>query len=572
MASPPARAHVLCSVTLTALHLCLIQPVTALGAWPTNPAQNVPICTAPGNQVEPHLVTDGENGAIIVWTDMRDSSVTRADIYGQRVLSNGSVDPAWPVGGRAIATSISSDFGPRIVSDGDGGAIVVWSSSGNVYAHHLLSNGDLDPAWSVVPVCTATANQFFPRLISDGSGGAIVAWEDGRGVNWDIYAQHLRSNGTVDPVWPLNGRAVITGSAWQTRARLVSDGAGGAIIAASDDSIFVHHVRSTGTLDPAWPPGGVCFPVTLLGPHEEDPDIVSDGSGGAILTWRELSGSSLAQHILASGSIDPSWPSSGVMFAPSSGIPNLEHTVSDGAGGALVTWWANNDVYAQRILAGGSVDPSWHGPVRLTAAYDVQSNPKAVDDESGGVFVAWLDHRNDPTGQTLVTDIYGQRVLLSGDRPAGWPSDGLPVCSAPDNQNSVEATADGEGLICVWQDGRSGTGFDIYAQRIPISGLVTDIPVSVSPPVESMMSASPNPVQSVAEIRLSVPEGRASVTIYDCLGRRIRNLHQGVLSAGRHVLIWDGSDDIGRRQSNGVYFVFLETPGGHVTQRMVLLH
>ncbi|HTP80635.1 MAG TPA: hypothetical protein VMM57_09550, partial [Bacteroidota bacterium] len=90
------------------------------------------------------------------------------------------------------------------------------------------------------------------------------------------------------------------------------------------------------------------------------PTIVSDGSGGAIITWQDLrSGNDFdiyAQYINAAGT--PQWPSNGVAICTATGDQASPTIVSDGSGGAIITWQdergANYDIYAQRINAAGT--------------------------------------------------------------------------------------------------------------------------------------------------------------------------------------------------------------------------
>src|SRR6185436_4474041 len=75
------------------------------------------------------------------------------------------------------------------------------------------------PAWPAhgLAVCAAVGIQRVPVLCSDGSTGAIVTWCDRRtpANENDIYAQHIRVNGTVDPAWPVNGMTVVARAAQQ---------------------------------------------------------------------------------------------------------------------------------------------------------------------------------------------------------------------------------------------------------------------------------------------------------------------------------------------------------------------
>jgi hypothetical protein len=50
-----------------------------------------------------------------------------------------------------------------------------------------------------VPLCTTGGQRYYPVSVSDGSGGAIVIWVDNRYNNWDIYAQRVNAAGV--PQW-----------------------------------------------------------------------------------------------------------------------------------------------------------------------------------------------------------------------------------------------------------------------------------------------------------------------------------------------------------------------------------
>src|SRR5205085_6163653 len=87
----------------------------------------------------------------------------------------------------------------------------------------------------------------------------------------------------------------------------------------------------------------------------------------------------------------------------------------------------------------------------------------AASDGEGGVIVAWVDTRNG-----VDRDVYAQRVLATNVVDSRWPVNGAPVCIAPGVQINPSVVADEYGgAIIAWYDNRnSGTGYDIYAQRI----------------------------------------------------------------------------------------------------------
>src|SRR5204863_2258835 len=107
----------------------------------------------------------------------------------------------------------------------------------------------------------------------------------------DIYVQHVLASGTVDPDWPNDGRSVCTIPSHHLSAMILADGAGGVFVAWSDDrsgtgfDIYAQHVLANGGIDPSWPTDGraVC-----TAPYDQWNDVItSDGSGAAIIAWAD---------------------------------------------------------------------------------------------------------------------------------------------------------------------------------------------------------------------------------------------------------------------------------------------
>ncbi|HEX7880170.1 MAG TPA: T9SS type A sorting domain-containing protein, partial [Candidatus Eisenbacteria bacterium] len=122
------------------------------------------------------------------------------------LLADGTIDSTWPVGGRSMGSMpIGSQSwpGPRMVADGSGGTIIAWTGRGwdHIYAQRVLSDGTLDPAWPPATGTTVSAgpNKYDPMSVPDGSGGAIITWYESRpgGNGLDICAQRVRSDGRL---------------------------------------------------------------------------------------------------------------------------------------------------------------------------------------------------------------------------------------------------------------------------------------------------------------------------------------------------------------------------------------
>src|SRR5262245_47466775 len=118
---------------------------------------NTPVCIAPFDQAPPVAVPDGSGGFIAVWSDFRSGEL---DIFAQKI--NAGSAPVWPEDG--------------------------------------------------VPICKYTGAQTNPKVLSDGAGGAFVVWEDARNgaTNLDIYAQRVNSFGV--PQWTAGG-VLVCGAA-----------------------------------------------------------------------------------------------------------------------------------------------------------------------------------------------------------------------------------------------------------------------------------------------------------------------------------------------------------------------
>ncbi len=82
----------------------------------------------------------------------------------------------------------------------------------------------------------------------------------------------------------------------------------------------------------------------------------------------------------------------------------------------------------------------------------------------------------------------------------------------------------------------------------------------------------PNPFNPTTTIPVVLP-GRmdVSLTIYNVLGQQVNTLHRGSLNAGRHLFVWDGRDLKGAQVSSGVYVYKLESAGGGLSQKRMLL-
>ncbi|MEK9136324.1 MAG: T9SS type A sorting domain-containing protein, partial [Bacteroidota bacterium] len=285
----------------------------------------------------------------------------------------------------------------------------------------------------------------------------------------------------------------------QAYPNLVSDGVGGAIITWRDSrnyavtgvDIYAQRVDSAGNI--LWTTNGVAV-CTATG-NQMDPIITSDGASGAIIAWMDSRGTYTnvyMQRLNASGV--PQWAANGVGYlfsANSRWLGGRAPIVSDGASGAIIVW--EDDYYGPSDFDLRALRITAAGTFAwgtwICGALGNQFFPVLASDGSGGAIIAWQDYRYGD----LDPDIYAQRVNASG--VVQWVGNGQYICGALTRQEAPEITGDSfGGATITWHDYRNyGTsGVDIYAQRVDEWGAAQWTPHGI--PISTASNAQQNPM------------------------------------------------------------------------------
>lgn len=103
----------------------------------------------------------------------------------------------------------------------------------------------------------------------------------------------------------------------------------------------------------------------------------------------------------------------------------------------------------------------------------------------------------------------------------------------------------------------------------------TPLTVTVKAPATWQLAQNfPNPFNPATTIVYQIPEsaaGRVALTIYDLLGRHVRQLVLGEAKAGYHRIEWDGRDDQGLMSGSGVYMYILSGGERQIVRKMIKL-
>lgn len=552
--------------------------------WSTDPGVNNAISTFDNDQYDPWIVSDGSGGAIITWTDNR-NGVDSNDIYAQRVDANGVVQ--WTTDGVVISAANNRQTSPLSISDGSGGAIITWLDERNgswfdIYTQRINANGVVQWEANGVAISTVINWQWLHNIVSDGSGGAIIIWTDYRNGrdSADIYAQRINAEGIVQ--WATNGVAVTNISGRQSGGWTISDGSGGAIIVWGDSRIdpllsdlYAQRINSDGIVQ--WQSDGV--EISTANGNERLPRIINDVQGGAIITWTDdRDGEDVeniyTQRINAGGTVQ--WNVNGVAITTTSVNQSNSQSVSDGSGGAIITWedernGSGDDIYAQRINASGVVQWTADG-VAISTESDYQLIPWIISDGDGGAIITWEDSRFG----IFSSDVYAQRVNFAG--VIQWAQNGVPISTANNGQGYPLSVGDGQGgaIIC-WPDGRNGINADIYAQRVDASGnlgSLTSVENEVVPLGFALKQNYPNPFNPSTTINYKLQNNAyVSLTVFDILGNQIASLINKTQLAGEYNFTFDARLAEGQASSlsSGIYYYKLQAGTQSQTKKMILV-
>ncbi len=472
------RRLLLLGFALSVLALCV--PHDAAAVWSALGTQ-LPSNIMGGAQVS--AVLDGSGGAIYaLWTYNQQTG--EQDIGAQRIDAEGNV--LWGASGVVVCAAAGNQAAPVIATDMAGGAIIAWndlrSGSTRTYVQRIDSNGNvLWTADGVAIECDSTS-LYDPRIVSDGAGGAIVACIASRSSS-DLLAQRFDASGNA--LWAAGGVPICAATNQQNTLRAVSDGSHGVIAVWQDRrtnvyDIYAQRIDASGAA--RWTTNGVALYVSPT-KDELNPVIAADGFGGAIVSWEDYR-NALAYDAtcdIYASRLD----SLGNMLWGTSGSPVIVGAyrdeknagiAPDGNGGALFKFDASSSIWMQSLDASGA--QRWSTALRLTPSSSNQANSAICGDGLGGAIVSWRDDRLGAS----TSYIYAQRVDTA--MTCYWRADGTPFIVVPTGVASSLLGVGGGSAFMSWSRQSDSAGFvrriegEHGAGGIPAARItgVTDVP------------------------------------------------------------------------------------------------
>ena len=475
------------------LMLTLI-PFGLSAQWSSNSATNTLVCSAAYDQKNPDMVIDSEGNTFIVWADDR-SGYGLSDIYAQKLDASGNIQ--WTANGVAVCTDANVQYYPRVISDNAGGIFIVWqdhrgpngpNGQSDIYAQRLDANGNALWTSNGIGVCTYSQYQYTPQLVTDGSGGAIIVWKDNRpSSKSQLYAQRIDADGNA--LWTADG--VLIGADYYSQYladpgnpeyqnNIVTDGNHGAIIVWKGYywkySVYAQRIDGNGTAK--WNSG---LPVAIYKTSVADAHhigIASDINNGAIISWDQTPTSGYpdiyAQKIDTSGNIK--WASGGIAICKAGLYQRNPFPASDKKGGAYIVWQdlrnnSDNDIYANHVDSMGIGHINWgtdvdgdggpDGIVINNEASD-QTLPIAASDDDGNLIACYY---------VSYQSIKIQKIGIDGS--VQWTANGIsPATSIGQKVYSHFSVFENKPVL-VWAENRSGASYsNLYIQLLDSDGAI----------------------------------------------------------------------------------------------------
>ncbi len=416
----------------------------------------VAVSTAPGDQRAPAVATDG-SGWLVTWQDTR--SGTNADIYGARVSASGTVLDS---GGIPISTAAADQTASALAWNGSA-YVVAWQDSRGadlgIYGTRVTAAGVVSDATGVV-ISNPTGVQRNPSVTSGGLT-TLVTWEDFRfGSDCDVRANRIAAGGAV-----LDGDGfVVVGVPNSQFAPVAAWDGTNFLVAWSDWVSAATWDLRVARVSPAGAVLDAPIMVSAAANDQVEPGVAWDGTTFVVAWGDQRSGPSdvYASRVTSAGVVQDA-AGLGVSTASAGQVsPALA-----AAGSSVLAAWGdargpNEDVYGARISAGTVLDPA--GRV-LSALANPQEAP-AVAWDGTGYLAVWQDGRGSGGD-----DVYAARAAADGT-PLDGTGIALSAGAAPEGEPDV--AWNGTNYLVVWQDYRSGTGYDVYAARISAAGSVLD--------------------------------------------------------------------------------------------------
>ncbi|MFH1197556.1 MAG: glucoamylase family protein [bacterium] len=125
----------------------------------------------------------------------------------------------------------------------------------------------------------------------------------------------------------------------------------------------------------------------------------------------------------------------------------------------------------------------------------------------------------------------------------------------------------------IWESFMANEEIQTALTAIGFTDVVDDIDdeVETLPGVFELVGNYPNPFNPSTIIKFSLPEKQnIKVTVYDMLGRKVKEIFNGEMTSGLKEVTWDGTNNINANVSSGIYIYTVSNGDKLLSGKMIL--
>jgi len=151
-------------------------------------------------------------------------------------------------------------------------------------------------------------------------------------------------------------------------------------------------------------------------------------------------------------------------------------------------------------------------------------------------------------------------LMQSEDRGETWTW----LDETPPRANSIASSLDGSTLYVGTEHHGLWSSSNVLGVDEPSTRII-------SPVGFDLVSVYPNPFNSFTLITVSLEKSeRIYLDIFNINGQRVYSSEPGILGAGKHSLVWNGTSN-GRLVASGCYMIRVKSPSSSLTRKIILI-